>query len=75
MTEGFFRNEVTYNMAVLIEQYMAAAISAPLGDPGAMKQMSDIYKAIKVLEEYVPESRSIFTEARSYYNEYHVTYI
>ena len=69
MTEEFFRNEVTYNIAVLIEQYMAAAISAPIGDPGAMKQMSDIYRAIKVLEEYVPESRSIFTETRRYYYE------
>ena len=75
MTEEIFRNAVKYNIAVLIEQYMAAAISAPIGDPSAMKQMSDICKAIKVLEEYVPESRSIFTETRSYYNEDHVTYI
>lgn len=74
MTERFFRNEVTYNMAVLIEQYMAVAISAPLGDPDAMKQMSDIYKAIKVLEEYVPESRSILMETRSHCDKLNLVY-
>ena len=75
MTEEIFRNAVKYNITVLIEQYMSAAISAPIGDPGAMKQMSDIYRAIKVLEEYVPESHSIFKETRSNYNENVVTYI